>query len=231
MNPIILALDTPDLDDAERLAATMDGAVGAFKIGHVLFGRHGPAAVTRIGEHGPVFLDLKLHDIPTVVGRAAQTYAELGVAMLTVHAGGGRTMVAAAVEGLAAGARSGEPEPIILAVTVLTSMSDEELGQVNAPPAAEQAPALADLAVGEGAQGLVCAPRDLEAVRFVVGRNPVIVTPGVRPAGSEHDDHARAATPAEALAAGADRIVIGRPITDADDPVAAARAILDDLGA
>ncbi|MBW3620803.1 MAG: orotidine-5'-phosphate decarboxylase [Actinobacteria bacterium] len=225
-NPLIVALDVPELDEAVELASALAGEVGHFKVGLELFGGHGPAAVERIAEFGPVFLDLKLHDIPTTVERAARRLARLGIAMLTVHATGGRAMVASAVEGFAAG---GGAADAILAVTVLTSMSDEDLALVNMPPAETQVESLAFLAVDAGAPGLVCAPRDLGRVRQVVGRDVILVTPGVRPAGEGDDDHARAATPSEALSAGATHLVVGRPITRADDPAAAARSILRGL--
>jgi orotidine-5'-phosphate decarboxylase len=229
-NPIIVALDVPELDQAVELARRLEGEVGYFKVGLELFGGHGPAAVERIAAFGPVFLDLKLHDIPTTVERAARRLGRLGVAMLTVHATGGPGMVAAAVAGLADGARgTAGPTPIVLAVTVLTSMSDADLTSINMPGAADQVPALAAMAVGAGAPGLVCAPRDLARVRAAVGQDPVLVTPGIRPAGGTDDDHARAATPAQALAAGADHLVVGRPITRAADPVTAVRSIMSSL--
>lgn len=219
---IVVALDVATLGEADDLAATLAGHVGWFKVGLELFGAEGPDAVRRIRQHGPVFLDLKLHDIPTTVRRAAARIGELGVGLLTVHATGGPAMVAAAVDGLGAHGR-------ILAVTVLTSMSDVDLEATNQPPATEQVPALARLAIDAGAPGLVCAPRDLAAVRSVVGKDVLLVTPGIRPAGSGDDDHARAATPAQAVADGADLLVVGRPITRADDPAAAADAIAAEL--
>lgn len=211
---IIVALDVPTLDEAVDLAARLAGHVGWFKVGLELFGFHGPAAVEALRAHGPVFLDLKLHDIPTTVERAAERLAALDVGLVTVHASGGTDMVRAAVEGLGDAGQ-------VLAVTVLTSLSDADLAEVNAPPAATQVPALSHLAVTAGAPGLVCAPRDLAAVRATVGAAPLLVTPGIRLAGSSEDDHARAATPVTAVAAGADLLVIGRPITRAADPVAA----------
>ena len=230
--PIAVALDVPTLDEAVELAAVLQGEVAVCKVGLELFGAHGPDAVRQVAEQAPVFLDLKLHDIPTTVRRAAQVLGGLGVAMLTVHAAGAADMVAAAVEGLAAGhdeAGLDGPAPIVLGVTVLTSMSDDDLASIGAPAAGEQVPALAALAVDAGAQGLVCAPRDLAVVRAAVGPDVTLVTPGVRPADSGDDDHARAATPAEAIAAGADLLVVGRPITRAEDPVRAARAIAAEL--
>jgi orotidine-5'-phosphate decarboxylase len=221
---IVVALDVPTLVEADQLASRLAGAVGWFKVGLELFAAHGPAAVEAIRSHGPVFLDLKLHDIPTTVERAASRVADLGVGLLTVHASGGPAMVESAVRGLGTG---GE----VLAVTVLTSMSDADLVAVGAPPAAQQVPALARLAVGAGAPGLVCAPTDLTAVRAAVGASTRLVTPGVRPAGSAADDQARVATPAQAVLDGADLLVIGRPITRAEDPAAAAAAIAAELAA
>lgn len=230
-NPLIVALDVPELDEAGDLARRLEGEVGHLKVGLELFGGHGPAAVEQVAAHAPVFLDLKLHDIPTTVERAARRLGRIGVAMLTVHAAGGPAMVEAAVAGLARGAADAGAgvAPMVLAVTVLTSMSDADLQAVNLPRAGTQVPAMARLAVAAGAPGLVCAPRDLRAVREAVGPDVTLVTPGVRPAGGGDDDHARAATPQEALAAGADHLVVGRPVTRADDPVAAARALLADL--
>jgi orotidine-5'-phosphate decarboxylase len=219
---IVVALDVPTLVEADQLASRLAGAVGWFKVGLELFAAHGPAAVEAIRSHGPVFLDLKLHDIPTTVERAASRVADLGVGLLTVHSSGGPAMVESAVRGLGAG---GE----VLAVTVLTSMSDADLGAVGAPPAAQQVPALARLAVGAGAPGLVCAPTDLTTVRAAVGAATRLVTPGVRPAGASADDQARVATPAQAARDGADLLVIGRPITRAEDPAAAAAAIAAEL--
>ncbi len=222
---LCVALDVETLDEAEALAARLTGEVGYFKVGLELFAAHGPEAVRAIGAHGPVFLDIKLHDIPTQVGRTARRVGALQVGLLTVHASGGSAMVRAAVEGLADGGGTGR----VLAVTVLTSMSEQDLADVNAPGAATQVPALARLATAAGAPGLVCAPRDLPLVRDAVGEEAYLVTPGIRPAGSGEDDHARAATPAQAVADGADLLVVGRPITRAADPAAAARALAAEL--
>jgi len=206
------------------LARLLAGEVGWFKVGLELFAAHGPGAVEAIRRHGPVFLDAKLHDIPTTVERAAAGIAKLGVGLLTVHASGGPRMLTAAVAGL------GDPGGV-LAVTVLTSMSDGELAVVGSPPAAAQVPALAEMAVEAGVGGLVCAPPDLPRVRAAVGGDVMLVTPGIRPVGAGDDDHARAATPAAAVRDGADLLVVGRPITRADDPVAAARAVAVEVAA
>lgn len=219
---IVVALDVDTLDEADRLAAALAGHVGVFKVGLELFGAHGPDAVRRIAAHGPVFLDLKLHDIPTTVARAARRLADLGVAYLTVHASGGPAMVAAAVEGLGA---TGS----VLAVTVLTSMGRDDLDAVGLGGADTAVPRLAALATDAGAPGIVCAAPDLASVRDVVPAGTTLVTPGIRPAGSGADDQARVATPGGAIADGASLIVVGRPITRADDPVAAADAIARDV--
>lgn len=219
---LVVALDVPSLEAAETLAEQLVGAVGWFKVGLELFAAHGPAAVETIRQHGPVFLDVKLHDIPTTVERAAVRIADLGVGLVTVHASGGTEMVAAAVRGL-----GGQGE--VLAVTVLTSTSDEQLAALGMGPAATQVPRLARVATSAGAPGLVCAPRDLAAVREAVGPAVRLVTPGIRPADAGVDDHARAATPAAAIAAGADLLVVGRPITRAADPLAAATALAGSL--
>jgi orotidine-5'-phosphate decarboxylase len=220
---LVVALDVPTLDEAHEIAAALAGHVGWFKVGLELFTAHGPGAVEAIRAFGPVFLDIKLHDIPTTVERAARRVADLDVGLLTVHASGGATMVRAAVDGLGDAGR-------VLAVTVLTSTSDDELAAINAPATATQVPHLARLAVGAGAPGLVCAPRDLVPVRGTVGGEILLVTPGIRPAGSGDDDHARAATPGAAVRDGADLLVVGRPITRAEDPAAAADAIAAELG-
>jgi len=221
VNPLIVALDTDDLAHLSALAAAVGPTVGHLKVGLQAFAAHGPEAVRAAAAHAPVFCDLKLHDIPNTVAGAAAAVADLGVAMLTVHAAGGPAMIAAAAKAA--------PDVTVLAVTVLTSLDDAALRAVGQPPAAEQVPRLAALAVEAGADGVVCAPTDLAAVRAAIGREPVVVTPGIRPAGSAPDDQARIATPAAAVAAGADHLVVGRPVTAAADPAAAARAILQEL--
>lgn len=217
-NPLIVALDVPDLDSAERLAATLSGGVGLLKVGLELFCGDGPDAVARIAKHAPVFLDLKLHDIPNTVEGAARRCGALGVSMLTVHALGGEAMVAAAVRGATDGAASvGAERPKILAVTVLSSIAGEGLAS-SASLAYEARAAGADAAVVSGG--------DVAVVREALGDDFILVVPGVRPAGSNGDDQVRILTPPEAVEAGADYLVIGRPITGATDPAAAARSIL-----
>lgn len=217
-NPLVVALDVSDLDSAEALARRLDGAVGLLKVGLELFSAHGPAALLRLRAVRPVFLDLKLHDIPNTVERASFNAGRLGVAMLTVHALGGEAMVAAAVRGAAAGAaNAGHTPPVVLAVTVLSSLAGEGL----ASPAS-----LAFEAKAAGATGIVVSGEDVSVVREVVGEESCLVVPGIRPAGSNGHDQVRILTPEEAIERGADYLVVGRPITAASDPAGAARAIL-----
>ncbi|WP_135466743.1 orotidine-5'-phosphate decarboxylase [Crenalkalicoccus roseus] len=220
---IVAALDTADLSRAERLAEALAPRCGLLKVGLELFGAAGPEAVRRIGARAPVFLDLKLHDIPNTVAGAVRALSPLGPAMLTLHAAGGAAMLEAARE---AAERAGGRRPALLAVTVLTSLDSAALaatGVADAPVA--QVLRLARLALAAGADGLVCSPREVAPLRAEFGPAPFLVVPGVRPAGSAAGDQARTATPAEALAAGADWIVLGRPVTGAADPAAAAAAI------
>jgi len=221
-SPLIAALDTAELDRLVALAAQLGPHVGHLKVGLQAYTAHGAAAVAAAAAHAPVFLDLKLHDIPSTVAGAAAAVNAFGVAMLTVHAGGGPQMVAAAVKAA--------PDVMILGVTVLTSLDDADLDAIGQRPVAEQVVRLATLAAEAGAGGIVCAPPDVRAVRAAVGTDVVLVVPGVRPAGSDDDDQARTATPRAAIEAGADHLVIGRPITGAADPAGAARAILTELG-
>ena len=224
---IIPALDTPDPDRAAALATALASGCGPVKLGLELFTAQGPAAMRRITPLAPVFLDLKLHDIPNTVAGAVRSLLPLHPAMLTLHAGGGAPMIAAA---RAAAEAAGADRPILLAVTVLTSLDAATLAATGvAGSPAEQVLRLARLAYEAGADGLVCSPQEVAAIRAALGPDPLLVVPGVRPAGSAADDQARTATPAEAIAAGADWIVVGRPITGAADPVAALRAIAGSL--
>jgi orotidine-5'-phosphate decarboxylase len=217
-NPLVAALDVSDLEAAEALARRLEGAVGVLKAGLELFSAHGPDSVAALRRHAPVFLDLKLHDIPTTVERASFNVARLGVAMFTVHALGGEAMVAAAVRGAKAGsAQAGHAMPLVLAVTVLSSLAGEGL----ASPAS-----LAFEARAAGADGIVVSGEDVSVVREVVGEETCLVVPGIRPAGSNGDDQVRILTPEEAIDRGADYLVLGRPITAARDPAGAARTIL-----
>ena len=222
VNPLIVALDTSDPRRFADLVEVLSGEVGGLKVGLEAFTALGRETVRRAGERTAVFCDLKLHDIPATVAGAAAAVADLGAAQLTVHASGGPAMVEAAVRAA--------PGVAILGVTVLTSLDDTALAAVGQPGVARQAPRLARLAVGAGAAGVVCAAPDLAAVRAAIGPDPLVVVPGIRPEGSATHDQARVATPRTAMAAGANRLVVGRPITGAADPAAAARALLAQIG-
>lgn len=228
---IALAADVP-LAEALTVYETVSAHVGVVKVGLSLFVEHGPRAVEAFRASGAeVFLDLKLHDIPNTVELAAARAAALGVAYLTVHAGGGAAMLRAAMKGAQAGAAQAKVKcPTVLAVTVLTSIDEAELRGVgvNDAPAA-QALRLALLAREAGVTGLVCSAQEAAQLRKVVGPSMVLCTPGIRPAGAAKGDQARVETPADAVKAGADLLVVGRPIYAAADPVAAARAICDEI--
>jgi orotidine-5'-phosphate decarboxylase len=218
--PIAVALDARDLETAALWARAVSPYVAVVKVGLELFCRYGPAAVDTVrgGSGVGLFLDLKLHDIPATVAGAARSVAGLRPRFLTVHASGGSAMVRAAVEAA--------PDTTIAAVTVLTSLTEAELLAVGlAGPASDAARRLAVLAVAAGAGALVCSPWEVAALRREVGPGVTLITPGVRPHGSGSDDQARVATPQEALDAGADLLVIGRPITGASDPGAAAASL------
>ncbi len=225
---LVAALDTADLWRAEALAAALAPPLcGVLKVGLELFGAAGPDAVRRVAERAPVFLDLKLHDIPNTVAGAVRALLPLRPAMLTLHAAGGAAMLRAARDAAEA---AGAARPILLAVTVLTSLDADALAETGiAEPPRAQVLRLARLAMANGADGLVCSPHEAAAIRAALGPAPLLVVPGVRPAGSAAGDQARTATPAEAVAAGADWIVLGRPLTGAADPAAAAAAVAADL--
>jgi orotidine-5'-phosphate decarboxylase len=217
-NPLIVALDVSDIERAEALAASLAPAVGLMKVGLELVWAEGPAAVRRIAAHAPVFADAKLHDIPNTVEAAAANIARLDVAMMTVHALGGVDMMRAALRGAERGAdRAGVARPLVVAVTVLSSRSGEDL----ASPAS-----LAFEAKDAGLDGVVVSGADVRDVRDVCGDDFCLVVPGIRPRGSNGDDQVRVLTPTEAAERGADFLVIGRPITGAPDPAAVARSIL-----
>jgi orotidine-5'-phosphate decarboxylase len=222
-NPIFVAIDTADLRKARRLVAAVAPHVGGVKLGLQFFAANGPAGVRKIAEHGlPLFIDLKFHDIPNTVSRAVQSVGMLVPAVLTVHAAGGRSMLMRAKKVAPAGTK-------VVAVTILTSLSDDDLKRNGiAETAAAQVLRLAKLARGCGLDGIVCSPLEVEAVR-AIWPEAYLVVPGIRPAGSVKDDQKRSATPAAARAAGASMLVIGRPITAAADPAAAAAAIAAEL--
>jgi orotidine-5'-phosphate decarboxylase len=224
---LAVALDMSERDEIVRVARALRGRVGMAKIGLEAFTANGPAVVSQVQGLGvDVFLDLKLHDIPNTVERAARSAARLGVTMLTVHASGGEAMVRAAV----AGAASAERAPAVLAVTVLTSLDDGALAGLGiGGGVASRVMAWAELARTCGCAGVVCSPREAAALRAALGPEFLLVTPGVRPAGEGSADQRRVATPREAIASGASVLVIGRPITAAADTVAAAEAILTEI--
>ena len=224
---LIVALDVPDSNSAMRLVAELEGTCNWFKVGLELFIAAGPAVLEPIVARGHnVFLDLKLHDIPNTVAGAVRSAAGLGVRMLTVHAGGGPAMLAAAKAALAG--VSNPPE--LLAVTVLTSMDAAQLESVgvNRAPTG-QVEQLAKMGLKAGIRGFVCSPQEVASVRALTGPAGVLVIPGIRPAGAAIGDQKRVAGPAEALRLGASYLVVGRPITQAANPAEAAAAILEEM--
>jgi orotidine-5'-phosphate decarboxylase len=218
---LIAAIDTPDAGRAAALIRDVAPHCGLVKLGLEYFLANGPAGL-QAAQGAPVFLDLKLHDIPNTVAGAVRSLLPLGVQMLTIHGGGGAAMVAAA----AGAAASSANRPKILAVTVLTSMDAGALAEIGvAGGTTQQVLRLARLALANGADGLVCSAHEISVLRDAFGERPILVVPGIRPAGSALDDQARVMTPEQAIAAGADYIVVGRPITGAAAPGAAAAAI------
>lgn len=227
---IFVALDTVDADRAAGVAEAVRGRVGGVKVGKEFFTANGPAGVRRIADLGlPVFLDLKFHDIPNTVAGAVRAALPLKPAMLNVHASGGPAMMEAAV---AAAAEAGRERPLVLAVTVLTSLSEDDLRAVGmGTPLPAQVVRLAALARECGCDGVVCAAREIMAIRGRCGQDFRLVVPGIRPEWAAAGDQKRVTTPSEAVALGADNLVIGRPITGADDPAEAAQRIADELDA
>jgi orotidine-5'-phosphate decarboxylase len=224
---LVFPLDYPTFDEARRGASLVAPAVGVLKVGLELFVREGPRAVTMGRQLGlDVFLDLKLHDIPETVERAVRSAAELGARYLTVHAAGGQAMLKRAVD---AAALASEPLTI-LAVTVLTSLDESDLlaQSVRSSPA-QHALTLAKVAYDAGVRGLVCSAAELRLLRTALDPAMMIVTPGIRPSGSGADDQKRVATPTSAIQDGASLLVVGRPIRDAADPLAAARIIVAEI--
>lgn len=231
-NPIIVALDVADIDSARRLIRELAPVVGAFKVGKELFVATGPDLVREIrAAEASVFLDLKFHDIPNTVAKAVAAAVRLDVQMLTVHASGGHEMLAAAEEAAQQTAlQSGREAPLVLGVTVLTSMDQGNLAEIGLPAnVGQQVERLALLAARSGLRGLVCSPLEIAALRQILPAKVQLVTPGIRPGGGGGDDQKRTLSPREALAAGADWLVIGRPICQAPDPRQAAEDILASL--
>jgi orotidine-5'-phosphate decarboxylase len=224
---LIVALDVSTAAAARKIVTTLGDSVLTYKVGMQLYTAEGPSVVRElVGSGRRVFLDLKYHDIPNTVGGAVREAAGLGVSMLTVHASGGGKMLRAAVEA----AQAAKPDLFVLAVTVLTSLDDIELGKIGWRGAVlDQVTRLAALAVSSGCKGVVASALEAGALREEFGNDLTIVTPGVRPAGSGTHDQARVVTPSEAIAAGASHIVVGRPITEAEDPAAEVRAILGQM--
>jgi orotidine-5'-phosphate decarboxylase len=227
-NPILVALDVSTAEEAVRVARQLNPHVGGFKVGLELLMGPGPGVVAAVAALGkPVFADAKLHDIPSTVGRAARQLGRLGARWVTVHASGGRRMLAAGAEGLQEGS-AGRPSGL-LAVTVLTSMTGDDLTETGVSDSpGRQTARLAKLAAAAGCEGVVCAPSELGVIAQVAPELLKVV-PGIRPPGFGADDQRRTAVPAEAIERGADYLVIGRPILSAADPVAAATAILASL--
>jgi orotidine-5'-phosphate decarboxylase len=225
-NPICVALDSRDPDRVATVAAATEPHVGMFKVGLTTYVSFGSYLTSSLAARLPVFLDLKLHDIPAQVAGAVRSVAATGASLVTIHASGGADMIKAAVD--AAG------DVTVLAVTVLTSLDDPALSEIGMTPPTEKAVlTLAELAISNGAHGLVCSPLEVEAIRARFGPQsdggPLLVVPGIRPAGSDRGDQRRTLTPGQALAAGADVLVIGRPITEADDPARAAADLAEGL--
>lgn len=241
---VLVALDTPDAAKAAALSRALAGAVGGIKLGLEFFNANGPQGVRQVVRAGPdetprgqapaqqrLFLDLKFHDIPNTVAGAVRSVMPLGPAILNVHAGGGPAMMKAALDAANFEAEQlGVVRPMLIAVTVLTSLDDDDLAAVGQQgPSRDQAVRLAALARKAGLDGVVCSSREIAAIRAECGPDFKLIVPGIRPAGAALSDQKRVMTPSEALAEGADYLVIGRPITGADDPAAAARAIAEEL--
>ncbi len=230
---IIVALDVPTREEALSIVEELGAKVGAYKIGMQLYNACGPEILQAVKErNGRVFLDLKFHDIPNTVASAARVAANLDVFMFNVHASGGSAMMKAAAKALQEeAAKQGKKRPLLIAVTVLTSMSEEELqDEIGVSRAmAEQVAALAKLTKESGLDGVVASPREIKIIREVCGEDFLIVTPGIRPADAAADDQKRIKTPRDAVGDGADYLVIGRPITQAANRSAAVEAIVADM--
>jgi len=231
---LLCALDTTDPVQAAGLAEKLRAHVGGVKLGLEFFGAAGPAGFAHVAKSGlPIFLDLKLHDIPNTVAKAIHALMPLKPAIMTIHTGGGQAMMMAAAKAATEAANDvGCPRPIMVGVTILTSMDEDDLRAIGlSPSVSDQVVRMAQLAKTSGLDGVVCSPFEITAIRAACGPDFILVVPGIRPAGSAKGDQKRVMTPAEALAKGADYIVIGRPITEADDPVVAAKNIAQEINA
>ena len=226
---LIVALDVSSAAAARKIVAAVGDSASTYKVGMQLYTAEGPQIVRELVASGRrIFLDLKYHDIPSTVASAVREAAKLGVSMLTVHASGGSKMLRGAVEAAA----SVNPELMVLGVTVLTSMDEYDLEEAGArDKILDQVLRLADLAIRSGCQGIVTSARETAQVRSRLGHKFAIVNPGIRPTGADRGDQSRVVTPAEAIAAGATHIVVGRPITEAANPAAEAKKILQEMSA
>ena len=224
-NPILVAIDTPEITQARRLIAATASSVGGVKLGLEFFVAHGPAGIKEAAAGQPnLFLDLKLHDIPNTVAGAVKSALPLDPLLMTIHCTGGPAMMKAAAEA------RGNARTKILGVTILTSLDDSDLAATGQNgPVATQVVRLAKLAQASGIDGIVCSPQEVALIREACGPKFLLVVPGIRPAGAAIGDQKRVQTPRSAVEAGADYLVIGRPITEAPDPAAAAKAILTEL--
>lgn len=230
-NPVICAIDTTDIARASALAEAVKPSVGAIKLGLEFFTHNGAAGVKKVIENGaPLFLDLKFHDIPNTVAGAIRATAGINCFMMTIHAGGGATMMRAARDAAEDIAAKNGKRPLIIGVTILTSMDERDMHEVGVSGnVADQVKKLADLAQASGLDGVVCSPFEIAMLKAQCGKDFKLIVPGIRPAGSDNGDQKRVLTPAEAVAQGADYLVIGRPITGAASPADAAADILKTL--
>jgi orotidine-5'-phosphate decarboxylase len=225
---LIVALDVQTSDMVKQLVDSLPPEVTWYKVGLELFTAEGPAALQYLRKKNKkIFLDLKLHDIPNTVAAAVASAARHGVAMLTLHAGGGREMLKAAVQ---SARKADSSTPKLVAVTTLTSLAQSDLLELGITRSlADHTLALGEMAISAGVDGLVCSPHEARAFRDKLGKGPILVTPGIRPAGADVADQKRVATPEAAIKAGASFLVVGRPITQAPDPTTAAKDILREI--
>lgn len=232
MNPIICALDTKDTQHATRLAASLKPYIGMVKLGLEFFTKNGPEGIRQVASAGlPIFLDLKFHDIPNTVAQAVRSAISLDVRILTIHGLGGLSMMKAAAEAAAEEAdKQNKTCPLVVAITVLTSMDGSDLQGIGISRSpAQQVEILAPLAKEAGLGGVVCSPHEIAQVKALCGTGFKTVVPGIRPASADKGDQKRTLSPAEAIAQGADYLVIGRPITQSPDPAEAAKEIAASL--